>query len=134
MGLLSLFLVYVIYWIKKRSIHIKRIMSFKDSNYRLSIPRMFAYSVSILHYAGLPEKGGSLHNRINEVEQLYGEEYAQAFKRIITINQECLYSNKVIEKEKYDQMKHFMNETLSKTIQSKSFIQRLKMKFWDFIY
>lgn len=132
--LFCLFFAYIIFAIRKQRNVKKRNKSFQDVNYHASIPRMFAYSVSLLHYGGISERGGSMYSYLDEIGQVYGEEYVEMFKKVIIINQECLYSDNQIKIEKYEQMKHFMDYTLSKVFHSKNMLQRLKMKLWDFIY
>lgn len=132
--LFCLFFAYIIFAIKKQRDVKKRNKSFQDLNYHASIPRMFAYSVSLLHYGGISERGGSVYSYLDELGQMYGEEYVETFKKVVIINQECLYSDNEIQIEKYEQMKRFMNDTLSKVFHSKNMLQRLKMKLWDFIY
>ncbi len=132
--LFCLLVAYIIVAITKQRNVKKRNESFQDKNYHASIPRMFAYSVFLLHYGGISERGGSMYSYLDEIGQMYGEEYVEMFKKVIIINQECLYSDNQIQIEKYEQMKRFMDYTLSKVFHSKNMLQRLKMKLWDFIY
>ena len=124
----------MIYVIKKRIDVSKRNKGFQDSNYRVSIPKMFAYTLSLVHYAGLSERGGSMYRYSEDLQKVFGDEYVESFKKAVVINQQCLYSNEDIQKEQYEQIQHFMNETHSRLIQTKNMWQRIKMKLWDFIY
>ncbi len=129
-----LFAAYVVYAIMKRRDVNKRNRSFQDPDRKAAIPKMFAYSVALLQYAGLHVKGGSMYSYCEEVEAIYSKEYAEQFRKMIMINQECLYSDHETNEKKYEAMKRFMKETLSKLIKSKNVFQRLKMKLWDFLY
>lgn len=68
------------------------------------------------------------------LEKKYSKEYIQQFEQVVKINQKSIYSHHEITEEQYIQVKHFMNQTLSDLVKSKNMLQRVKMKFYDFIY
>lgn len=132
--LVLLFLAFILYIVKRR-MELRRLKnSFEDDNYKVSIPKIFDYTLSLLHYAGLSRKGGSIYRYIEDIEQMYSKEYAEKFNQVIKINQQARFSTNKLSKEQHEQMKNFMDETLANLIQSKSVFIRMKMKFWDFVY
>lgn len=132
--LLMAILAYIIYVIKKRR-ELQRIKKgFEDSDYKVAVPRIFAYSMFLLHYDGLPIKGGSTYGYIEDLEKKYSKEYAKIFVDATKINQEAVFSNHEISEKKYDYMRRFMNQILYDLVESKNIFRRIKMKFWDFIY
>ena len=132
--LLITILIYIIYVVKNRRKLKEMEESFEDSNYKLAISRLFAYSMFLMHYDGLPKKGGSTYDYIEDIEENYSKKYVKIFKKAISINQEAIFSNHEISEEQYEYMKRFKNQILYDLIESKNIFQRIKMKFWDFIY
>ena len=125
---------YMLYLMKKRRDVRKRKESFEGANYKELIPKLFAYIMLLLHYDGIPKKGGSTFSYIEALEKKYSKEYIQQFEQVVKINQTSIYSHHEITEEQYIQVKHFMNQTLSDLVKSKNMLQRVKMKFYDFIY
>ena len=71
---------------------------------------------------------------MDEVETVYSKELAQQFQSVIAIHQQCKYSVHELSQEQYIQVEQLMKRTLAELIQSKNWLQRIKMKYWDFIY
>ena len=132
--LLITILIYIIYVVKNRRKLKEMEESFEDSNYKLAIPRLFAYSMFLMHYDGLSKKGGSTYGYIEDIEEKYSKKYVKIFKKAISINQEAIFSSHEISEEQYEYMTRFKNQILYDLIESKNIFQRMKMKFWDFIY
>lgn len=130
---LILLAAYVIYAIRKRLALKKRKEGFRDSNYQVAIPKVFAYSMFLLHYDGISKRGGSSYGYREELEGKYPEEYILEFEKALGINQESLFSQREISIENYDQMTSFMDQTLV-VVKPKNLFRRIKMKLWDFIY
>lgn len=127
-------LIYLYYFIKNK-IRLKSMKnSFKDPNYKKAVPRMFAYIIFLLNYNGIAMEGGSIYNYTEKLSEDYSEEYSKKFDKVAEINQKAIFSQYKIEKEDHDKIEDFMNNILCQILESKNIFQKMKMKFWDFIY
>lgn len=127
-------LIYIVYAIRKRKELKEMKKGFEDPNYKLAIPRIFSYSMSLIHYGGLSKRGGSTYRYLKDIEKNYSKKHAKIFEKAIKINQEAVFSNHEISEEQYNYMIRFMDQILYDIVESKNIFQRMKMKFWDFIY
>ncbi|MBU5294571.1 transglutaminase domain-containing protein [Anaerosalibacter bizertensis] len=127
-------LIYIVYVIRKRKELKEMKKGFEDPNYKLAIPRIFSYSMSLIHYGGLSKRGGSTYGYLKDIEKNYSKKHAKIFEKAIKINQEAVFSNHEISEEQYNYMIRFMDQILYDIVESKNILQRMKMKFWDFIY
>jgi len=128
-------IVFIIFYVVKRRMAVrKRNQHFLQSDYKEAIPALFSYTLSLFQYSGISPKGSSVWDYVDEVETVYSKELAQQFQSVIAIHQQCKYSVHELSQEQYNQVNQLMKCTLSELIQSKNWLQRLKMKYWDFIY
>ncbi len=134
-GFLSLLvLISLIYVIIKRIQLLKRKKLFSGPNLNKGTTKMFSYILLLFHYDGIKERGGSTYTYLNDIQQKYGASFAASFKEIIAINQSAIYSGKATTLEEHQLVDEFKEITLKKVVKSKNIFQRVKMKFWDFIY
>lgn len=127
--------LFVIFYVVKRRMDVrKRNQRFLQSDYKEAIPALFSHTLSLFQYSGISPKGGSVWNYVDEVETVYSKELAQQFQSVIAIHQQCKYSAHELSQEQYNQVHQLMKRILTELIQSKNWLQRFKMKFWDFIY
>lgn len=133
-GFLLFIIGYIGYVAYKRKNLSQFKKTFENENYHVSIPNLFAYCMSLLKYNGLIEKGGSIYQYKDLIEEKYSKEYAEKFSVAAAINQEARYSNnKNITEEKYQEMYRFMKDTVSMILATKSKWKKFKMKYIDFI-
>lgn len=134
-GLIILLLLAAIGYVVKKRLDLHKIKkSLHDTNANIATKRMFSYSLFLLHYDGIEERGSSLYTYEADISNTYGQDYAEKFTQAITLNQIAIYSNQNITANEQIMMEEFMEDTIEHVIQSKSLLQRLKMKYWGFIY
>lgn len=129
-----LLIVVIAYYVKKR-LALKRLkQSFYDDNTALAVSRMFSYSLFLLYYDGIKQRGGSFYTYAEDIQMTYSPSYAEQFKKAVTLNQMAIYSNQEITKADHQYMLEYVETTVEKVIESKGLFKRLKMQLWDFIY
>lgn len=133
--LIIMILIAIIVYIIRKRLRLRRLKAYlHDPNANIAAKRMFSYSLSLLHYDGLEERGGSPYTYEADISNKYGQDFADKFTQAITLNQIAIYSNQDITADERNKMEEFMQGTIEHVIQSKNLLQRLKMKYWDFIY
>src|SRR5690625_2287097 len=132
--ILLLILIVVIYFIIKRLSIRKLKQSFYDHNINQAVTNILSYSLSLLFYDGVEERGGSFHAYEEDIQKKYGRAYVDKFKQAIMLNQIALYSKEEMSEENREQMIDYLGKTITKVMQNKNLFQRLKMRLWDFIY
>lgn len=131
--ILLLIIGYIGYIIHKRKKLSQFKKTFQSKNYHVAISNLFSYSMSLLKYNGLIEKGGSIYQYKDVLFERYSNEYVEKFLEAVAINQEARYSNENVSEEKYNEMYRFMEDTVSLVLKKKSKWKQLKMKYIDFI-
>jgi|SRR5690625_1238205 len=96
--------------------------------------KLFSYTLFLLHYDGIKERGGSIHAYSKDLRNKYGKSFADGYKEVVEINQAALFSGRETSTEDHQLMISFKDLTLKKVITSRSIFQRIKMKLWEFIY
>ncbi|MBD3107393.1 hypothetical protein IEO70_03365 [Bacillus sp. AGMB 02131] len=134
LGFIVALLIVISYVLKGRMDVRKRNQRFLQSDYKEAIPALFTYTLSLFQYSGISPKRGSVWSYVDEVETVYSKGLAQQFQSVIIIHQQCKYSTHKLSQEQYNQVDQLMKRTLTELIQSKNWLQRLKMKYWDFIF
>ncbi|MEI3611575.1 transglutaminase-like domain-containing protein [Pseudogracilibacillus sp. SO30301A] len=108
--------------------------SFQQSPVNVAAKKIFSYVLYLLQYDGLEEFGGSVHTFEKELHVKYGKEYVMKYKQAVHIYQKAMYSGKEITEENRQFLIGFTKDTLFRITESKNFLQRMKMRFWDFVY
>jgi len=132
--IILLLLIGIVYFINKRLSIRKLIQSFYNPNPTIATSKLFSYVMYVLHYDGLQRRGSSTYSNVEDVCHKYGEAYADRFTQAITLNQIAIYSQQDMTEEERQLMLDFMQETLANIKKSKNIFQRMKMRYWDFIY
>jgi len=126
-------ITYLLYLLKKKIALRKVQKSFNDPNVNKAIHHMFLYMMSLMHYDGIKERGGSIYRYINDIEEKYGSSFASQFQQVIHIHQKAHFSQDEVEQSYYDCVNHFISEVIKYTYKSKGWLKRLKMKWIDVI-
>lgn len=132
--LLLIILIYLIYLIKKRLELRRLIQSFVGSDLNKATTLITSYSLTLLHYAGIKERQGSIKEYEKDVKKVFGSDYAREFSQMLKINQAAVYSGKETRKEDHAFVLEFKDKLLTEMTKEKTFLQKVKMRFWDFIY
>ncbi len=132
--LLLLILIYLIYLIKKRLELRRLIQSFVGSDLNKATTLITSYSLILLHYVGIKERQGSIKAYEKDVKKVFGSDYAREFSQMLKINQAAVYSGKETTKEDHAFVLEFKDKLLTKITKEKTYLQKVKMRFWDFIY
>lgn len=126
-------IVYVCYvYIKRREIHRLK-QSFVEENCRDAVPKMFSYTMKLLHYHGIEQQNGTIASYVPLLKEQFSKDFAERFEQAVKINQKALYSDNTIQRDEYDIVKTFMEQTLTNVMASKNMFQKFKMKYVDFI-
>lgn len=129
--LLGFLLVYLL----RKRLKLKNVkQSFNDQNINKAVSNMFSYSLFLLTYDDMNYNGGSFYDYQDIVKAKYGDTYGQQFIEAINMNQRAIYRAQELTKEERQIMLAYVAATVSNVVESKGFFQRLKMKYWDFIY
>lgn len=132
--LLLLILIYLIYFIKKRLELRKLTRAFNGSNLNTATTLLTSYMLLLLHNAGVKERGGSIKQYEKDVSKLYGSEFASEFKRVLKINEAAVYSGKQTAEADHLFVLEYKDKLLAELLKEKTFIQKIKMRIWDFVY
>lgn len=131
--ILLILLIYTVYIVRKRG-ELKNIRdSFNHSDFKVAVPKMFSYTMKLIHYDGIPNQKGTVLSYVPLLTKYESEEYSKQFEQAIKINQKALFSNEKINDEEFKVVKNFMDETLIKITKSKNIFQKIKMKYYHFI-
>lgn len=131
---LLLMIFILLYIIKNRYKLGKHKEVFNHQDMNKAIPAIFAYTMRLIHYSGVPLHTGSTRLYINSLKKHYSYSYSIQFEQVMDINQKALYSNQKITDDEYKLVSDFMEDTLSKLKNSRNIWQRVKMKYIDFLY
>src|SRR5690625_3361851 len=129
-----LIIAYLFFIIKKRGHLRKRKKDFTHPNFNIAVPKLSSYSIMLLNYNGLDIKEGPAMNYVEQLGENYDHNYVERFKEAVLINEVALFSNHTLSEEEYNRMVLFMEETKSTILRPKNIFQKMKMKYYDFIY
>src|SRR5699024_7541927 len=98
-----------------------------------AIHHMFLYMISLMHYDGIKERGGSNYRYINDIEEKYGSSFDSQFQQVIHIHHKANFSQDEVEQSYYDCVNHFISEVIKYSYKSKGRLKQLKLKWIDVI-
>ena len=132
--LLLFLLIYLIYFIKKRLDLRKVTQTFLADDLNQAVFMLTSYSVMLIHASGIKERGGSLKKYEKDIRKQFGQDISRRFLELVNLNQAVVYGNKTLTEEERQVQVQFKNDLLEALIKDKSFFEKLRMRFIDFLY
>src|SRR5699024_6430042 len=132
--LLLLILIYLAYLIKKRLELRKLTQSFVGKDLNKATKLITSYTLVLFHYAGIKERKGSIKAYETDIKKSFGAEFASQFREVLKINEAAVYSGRKTSEAEHEFVLGFKDKLLTIVLSKKTFWQKIKMRFWDFIY
>ncbi len=131
--LVLLFLAFLVWLFLKRRQSKKSQEEFKSEDLRLAIRSLFNYSMNILGVSGLRVRNTSLYRYEKQIGKMFDEDTKAAYREIVNIRQEAVYSLHDLTEEQRDVLVKFKNEVWERVYENGSRIQRLQLKYVYFL-
>ena len=131
--LVLLFLAFLVWLFLKRRQSKKSQEEFKSEDLRLAIRSLFNYSMNILGVSGLRVRNTSLYRYEKQIGKMFDEDTKAAYREIVNIRQEAVYSLHDLTEEQRDVLVKFKNEVWERVYKNGSRIQRLQLKYVYFL-
>lgn len=131
--LLLLLLTFILWVLVKRRQSRKAKKAFDDPDMRTAISSLFTYSMNILSVSGLRIRNVSLYRYEKQICHMFDEETKAAYREIVDIRQEALYSNHEISMEQKEKLVQFKDKVWNRIYKNGSWIQKLQLKYIYFL-
>lgn len=124
--LLLAFLIWVI-WKRQQSKKAKKL--FQDPDNRVAVRSLFTYCMNILSVSGLRIRNTSLYRYQRQIGKMFDPETAQAYREMVDIRQEAVYSRNAISEEQKDKLIAFKDQIWKRVYTNGSFFQKFQLKY-----
>ncbi len=134
-AIILLLLLALVFYFTKRRLKLNKIkQSFYDTDKHTAITNMFSYSLLLLSFDGMQQSRESFFDYEAEILDKYGADYTEQFIEAVKLNQVAVYSTHDVSEEEREYMLSYLAATVENVVISKGFFQRMKLRFWHFVY
>lgn len=132
--LLLLTMVAFLVWIflqRRKSKKLKR--RFASEDLREAICSMYEYTMNILSAAGMRIGNTSLYRYEKQIKNMFDEETAMEYRRVVDIRQEAVYSQNPLSQEQKEEMMEFKEKVWKRIYTNGTWIQKMQLKYIYFL-
>ena len=106
--------------------------TFDDPDPTVAIRNMFTYTAAVMTAYGVPRKA-SPYQREEILAAGISQECAQAYREVVDIRQEAVYSTHLMTEDQRERVRRFKDRLVREVWQKSSFAERLMYRFRYFL-
>ena len=126
-GILLLFVLFIL--IRHHIILKKRQKTFENPDNSESISSLFSDAAKLLSALGFDRNGGSMLTLYGPISGRFGEETANAFRAMVFLNEQALFSSKAPDDPEREAMRNFHGTVLNLLKTNTKWPKRLRLKW-----
>lgn len=131
-GILLLFVLFIL--IRHHIILKNRQKTFDDPDNSESISSLFSDAAKLLSALGFDRRGGSMLALYDPFSGQFGEETANAFRAMVFLNEQALFSSKAPDDPEREMMRNFHKTVLNLLKTNAKWPKRLRLKWLNCLY
>ena len=131
-GILLLFVLFIL--IRHHIILKNRQKTFDDPDNSEAIPSLFSDAAKLLSALGFDRNGGSLLTLYGPISGRFGEETANAFRAMVFLNEQALFSSKAPDDPAREMMRNFHKTVLNLLKTNTKWSRKLRLKWLNCLY
>ena len=131
-GILLLFVLFIL--IRHHIILKNRQKTFENPDNSESISSLFSDAAKLLSALGFNRNGGSMLTLYGPISGRFGEETANAFRAMVFLNEQALFSSKAPDDPEREMMRNFHKTVLNLLKTNAKWPKRLRLKWLNCLY
>lgn len=131
-GILLLFVLFIL--IRHHIILKNRQKTFENPDNSESISSLFSDAAKLLSALGFDRNGGSMLTLYGPISGRFGEETANAFRAMVFLNEQALFSSKTPDDPEREMMRNFHGTVLNLLKTNTKWPKRLRLKWLNCLY
>lgn len=131
-GILLLFVLFIL--IRHHIILKNRQKTFDDPDNSEAIPSLFSDAAKLLSALGFDRNGGSMLTLYGPISGRFGEETANAFRAMVFLNEQALFSSKAPDDPEREMMRNFHKTVLNLLKTNTKWSRKLRLKWLNCLY
>ena len=131
-GILLLFVLFIL--IRHHIILKNRQKTFENPDNSESISSLFSDAAKLLSALGFDRNGGSMLTLYGPISGRFGEETANAFRAMVFLNEQALFSSKTPDDPEREMMRNFHGTVLNLLKANTKWPKRLRLKWLNCLY
>ena len=131
-GILLLFVLFIL--IRHHIILKNRQKTFENPDNSESISSLFSDAAKLLSALGFDRNGGSMLTLYGPISGRFGEETANAFRAMVFLNEQALFSSKTPDDPEHEMMRNFHGTVLNLLKTNTKWPNRLRLKWLNCLY
>ena len=131
-GILLLFVLFIL--IRHHIILKNRQKTFDDPDNSEAIPSLFSDAAKLLSALGFDRNGGSMLTLYGPISGRFGEETANAFRTMVFLNEQALFSSKAPDDPEREAMQDFHKTVLNLLKTNTKYFKKLRLKWLNCLY
>ncbi len=131
-GILLLFVLFIL--IRHHIILKNRQKTFDDPDNSESISSLFSDAAKLLSALGFDRNGGSMLTLYGPISGRFGEETANAFRAMVFLNEQALFSSKAPDDPERESMRNFHKTVLNLLKTNTKWSRKLRLKWLNCLY
>ena len=131
-GILLLFVLFIL--IRHHIILKNRQKTFDDPDNSEAIPSLFSDAAKLLSALGFDRNGGSMLTLYGPISGRFGEETANAFRAMVFLNEQALFSSKAPDDPEREAMQDFHKTVLNLLKTNTKYFKKLRLKWLNCLY
>ena len=131
-GILLLFVLFIL--IRHHIILKNRQKTFDDPDNSEAIPSLFSDAAKLLSALGFDRNGGSMLTLYGPISGRFGEETANAFRAMVFLNEQALFSSKAPDDPEREMMRNFHKTVLNLLKTNTTWSRKLRLKWLNCLY
>lgn len=131
-GILLLFVLFIL--IRHHIILKNRQKTFENPDNSESISSLFSDAAKLLSALGFDRNGGSMLTLYGPISGRFGEETANAFRAMVFLNEQALFSSKAPDDPEREAMQNFHETVLNLLKTNTKYFKKLRLKWLNCLY
>ena len=131
-GILLLFVLFIL--IRHHIILKNRQKTFENPDNSESISSLFSDAAKLLSALGFDRNGGSMLTLYGPISGRFGEETANAFRAMVFLNEQALFSSKAPDDPERKAMRNFHESVLNLLKTSTKYLKKFRLKWLNCLY
>ncbi len=131
-GILLLFVLFIL--IRHHIILKNRQKTFENPDNSESISSLFSDAAKLLSALGFDRNGGSMLTLYGPISGRFGEETANAFRAMVFLNEQALFSSKAPDDTAHESMRNFRESILNLLKTNTKWSRKLRLKWLNCLY
>ncbi|MBR6650530.1 MAG: transglutaminase domain-containing protein, partial [Clostridia bacterium] len=127
--LLLLIIIFVVLIIRRRKLLKQKEKKFQNENRSDAVAWIYADIAVLLEKLGFNRGNGSMRMLIDPLKEKFGEDFAAQFERVSDLNDEAIFSSRIMDEEQRDTVLRFRRWTLRNLNSEVKWYKRMWLKW-----